>query len=53
MQNELTLYIEMEHRRNNQKFDYIITVDKEIDGETTMIPPLLLQPYIEMQFGMA
>ena len=43
----LRLYIEMEHRRNNQKFDYSITVDKSIDAETTFIPPLLLQPYVE------
>ncbi|MEJ7626610.1 MAG: histidine kinase [Ferruginibacter sp.] len=45
--NALRLYIEMEHRRNNQKFDYSITIDKLIDGENTYIPPLLLQPYVE------
>jgi tetratricopeptide (TPR) repeat protein len=43
----LRLYVEMEHRRNNQKFDYHISVSEDIDTESTLIPPLLLQPYIE------
>nr|WP_295924927.1 histidine kinase [uncultured Dyadobacter sp.] len=43
----LRLYIEMEQRRNNQKFDYTIAVAENIDTESTLIPPLLLQPYIE------
>ena len=43
----LRLYVEMEHRRNNQKFDYTISVAENIDTESTLIPPLLLQPYIE------
>ncbi|GGH48485.1 hypothetical protein GCM10007423_49740 [Dyadobacter endophyticus] len=43
----LRLYVEMEQRRNNQKFDYTISVAENIDTESTLIPPLLLQPYIE------
>lgn len=43
----LRLYIEMEQRRNNEKFDYTIAVADNIDTESTLIPPLLLQPYIE------
>ena len=43
----LRIYIEMEHRRNNQKFDYSITVNDNVDEEKTYIPPLLLQPYVE------
>ncbi len=43
----LRLYIEMEHRRNNGKFDYSITTSEHIDTEHIMIPPLLLQPYAE------
>ena len=43
----LRLYIEMEHRRNNQKFDYSIIVNDNIDEDKTYISPLLLQPYIE------
>lgn len=37
----------MEHRRNNQRFDYSISVAEEVDSEHTSIPPLLLQPYVE------
>ena len=43
----LHLYIEMEHRRNNQKFDYSITINDNVDADKTYIPPLLLQPYVE------
>jgi ligand-binding sensor domain-containing protein len=43
----LRLYIEMEHRRNNQKFDYSITIDDKVDEDKTYISPLLLQPYVE------
>jgi hypothetical protein len=45
--NALRLYIDMEHRRNNQKFDYSITVDDNVDEDKTYISPLLLQPYVE------
>ena len=37
----------MEHRRNNQKFDYSITVAHDLDGDKINVPPLLLQPYVE------
>ena len=43
----LKLYIEMEQRRNNQRFDYTIEIAPDIDVEKTLIPPLLLQPYVE------
>ena len=43
----LRLYIEMEHRRNNQKFDYSITTAEHIDAAHTWVPPLLFQPYVE------
>ncbi len=43
----LRLYIEMEHRRNNQKFDYSISVNNNVDAEAVYISPLLLQPYVE------
>ena len=45
--NALRLYIEMEHRRNNQKFDYSITINDNVDADKIYIPPLLLQPYVE------
>ncbi len=43
----MKLYIELEHRRSNGKFDYHIQVDTNLETEKLMIPPLLLQPYIE------
>ena len=43
----LRLYIETEHRRNNQKFYYAIPVSENIDSNKTYISPLLLQPYVE------
>jgi|GEM_PF-1636649 len=43
----LKLYVELEHRRSNQGFDYTITVDPAIEITNTMVPPLLLQPFIE------
>ncbi|RYY56827.1 MAG: tetratricopeptide repeat protein [Chitinophagaceae bacterium] len=43
----LRLYIEMEHRRNNQGFDYRISISEQVDPEQTCIAPLLLQPYVE------
>ena len=50
LQNELTairIYVELEHRRSNHKFDYRITVDETLLPEHILVPPLLLQPYIE------
>lgn len=50
LSNEITalrLYIEMEALRFANKFGYEIYVDDNIDTETTEIPPMLLQPYVE------
>jgi LytS/YehU family sensor histidine kinase len=45
---ELTeLYIQMESLRLKNKFSYDIKVDKAITIENTLIPPLILQPFIE------
>ncbi|WP_298760960.1 histidine kinase [uncultured Psychroserpens sp.] len=43
----LDLYTKLEHFRFQDKFDYSITVDENIDVESFQIPPMLLQPYIE------
>ncbi len=43
----LELYTKLEHFRFKDKFDYNITVDKNINGSDFVIPPMLLQPYIE------
>ncbi|MEW7293110.1 tetratricopeptide repeat-containing sensor histidine kinase [Aquimarina sp. 2304DJ70-9] len=43
----LRLYVQLEHFRFQDKFDYTIDVDPEIDVNEYMIPPMLLQPYVE------
>lgn len=42
----LELYIEMERRRLNNSFTYLIEVHPEVDQQF-IVPPLLFQPYIE------
>jgi LytS/YehU family sensor histidine kinase len=45
---ELTrLYIQIEALRLKNKLFHTIKVDSAIDAENTLIPPLLLQPFIE------
>ncbi|TDI73654.1 MAG: tetratricopeptide repeat protein [Bacteroidetes bacterium] len=43
----LQLYVKLEHFRFKDKFDYTITVDERINVEDFVIPPMLLQPYVE------
>lgn len=43
----LRLYMELEQARMNGKFDYSIEVDAAIDQAETMVPPLVLQPFVE------
>jgi LytS/YehU family sensor histidine kinase len=43
----LELYMQLESLRLNNKFSYEIKTDKEIDIDNTLIPPLLLQPFVE------
>ena len=43
----LELYVKLEHNRFQDKFDYTISIDKNINLEKYSIPPMLLQPYIE------
>ncbi|GAA4960011.1 hypothetical protein GCM10023315_04700 [Algibacter aquimarinus] len=43
----LELYTKLEHFRFQDKFDYSIKVDENITVEDFVIPPMLLQPYIE------
>ncbi len=43
----LRVYVQLEHFRFQDKFDYNIDVDPEIKVEEYMIPPMLLQPYVE------
>ncbi len=43
----LELYMQLEALRMNNKFSYEIKVDDTIDKGNTMIPPLILQPFVE------
>lgn len=43
----LRLYTQLEHFRFQDKFDYNIHIDDKINVEDFVIPPMLLQPYIE------
>ncbi len=43
----MKLYIELEHRRSNANFNYIIKIDDELINVPVKIPPLILQPFIE------
>lgn len=43
----MKIYTELEHRRSNGRFDYSITIDTTVNADTTAVPPMLLQPFIE------
>lgn len=43
----LELYMQLESLRMNNKFTYEVKVDDTIDAETTLVPPLILQPFVE------
>lgn len=43
----LTLYLSLEKKRFGEKFNYTIRIADDIDQDETMIPSMILQPYIE------
>jgi len=43
----LTLYLTLEKKRFGEKFDYSLQVAGDIDLDETMIPSMILQPYVE------
>ncbi|MBL0018914.1 MAG: histidine kinase [Bacteroidetes bacterium] len=43
----LKLYIEMEALRFEPKFSWQIDVDEEVAAHHVMVPPLILQPFVE------
>ena len=43
----LELYTQLEHFRFKDKFDYSIKVSEDVNIKEFLIPPMLLQPYIE------
>jgi two-component system, sensor histidine kinase YesM len=44
---QLKKYLDLEHLRFQDKFDYQITVDDAIDTEATFIPNMIIQPHLE------
>ncbi len=45
--NALELYLEMEHIRFKDKFQYGIYIARDLDTNAIDIPPMLIQPYVE------
>jgi len=43
----LKLYMDIERLRLNNKFSYEIKVDDSIDQNNVLVPPLILQPFVE------
>jgi hypothetical protein len=43
----LELYMQMESLRFKNKFCYSIAVDENVDSTSIVIPPMLIQPYVE------
>ena len=43
----LKLYLELEHMRFEGKFEYEVTIDESVDPDYDIMPPLLMQPYVE------
>lgn len=43
----LQLYLEIESNRFDEKFQFSIRVDDEVNPSTILIPPMLLQPFVE------
>jgi ligand-binding sensor domain-containing protein len=43
----LKLYLELEQMRFEDKFEYEIIVDASVDEDYDIMPPLLMQPYVE------
>lgn len=43
----LELYLQLESLRMSHSFSYEIRVDERIDQKVTMVPPMILQPFVE------
>jgi ligand-binding sensor domain-containing protein len=43
----LKLYLELEQMRFEDKFDYVFDISKNVDLDYDVMPPMLLQPYVE------
>ncbi|HYV94239.1 MAG TPA: tetratricopeptide repeat protein [Chitinophagales bacterium] len=43
----LRLYLDLEALRFSNKFEYKLNISSDIDEENTLIPPMILQPFVE------
>jgi hypothetical protein len=43
----LKLYLQLEHSRFKDKFDYTFNMDETIDASEFSLPPMIIQPFIE------
>jgi tetratricopeptide (TPR) repeat protein len=43
----LDLYLNLERARSGEKFDYSLQVDPDIDQDNVLVPPLVIQPFVE------
>lgn len=43
----LEIYVGLEHFRFQDKFEYSLDIDPSLDTEDLVIPPMLIQPYVE------
>jgi sensor histidine kinase YesM len=43
----LGLYMELEALRANNRFTFEIKIEDDIDADNTLVPPLLMQPFVE------
>ncbi len=43
----LELYVQMEQLRMNHKFDYTINVAENIEVDNVLVPPMIIQPFVE------
>jgi anti-sigma regulatory factor (Ser/Thr protein kinase) len=44
---QLKKYLELEHQRFHDKFDYNIIIDDQLDPDVVTIPNMLIQPHLE------
>lgn len=43
----IRIYLNLEHFRFKDKFEYQLNIHADIDEETFVLPPMIIQPYIE------
>lgn len=43
----LNIYLSLEHSRFEEKFDYSFKVDDSVNTDNYLVPPMLIQPFIE------